>query len=371
MNGLRSILALVAALIAAGGVALFSVFHDRIAAPKVSGQKPAGCRVAWRVPVGAREEALCAVSDGWVVAGAEGGLLKVTREGSVQWRVSFSNETFTGVAVAADGRVAAATQSGRVYGLDGATGTTLWCRVTDARFQRAPQMGTREGEIALWLIAQEDGRLFCLRATDGAVVWVTEPTNRCDGEPVVWGRRVAFGNCDGAVYVVDAIDGKALGAIAVGEEDQMAGGILALADGRLVTGTRQGNLVVIDPEKRACEAKVKVSESEAFVTPVLVADGVIAMGTEEGGVTLWRRTPGGALAPGGRFEAGAAVTSLASFGDRLFALAGGTLFVLDSSGRPLQRLVIGDDAGRLAVDSAGDLACLADGALVHVKGGGR
>ena len=361
---------LAVALAAAGGAALLAVFQNRNGAVAPLQNRPAEARVAWRVAVSARDERPCPVADGWVVADAAGNVAKVAAGGRVLWRVAFSNEAFAGAAEAAGGRVVMASDSGRAFGLDGATGATLWRRETDARFRQAPLTGIRDGESVVWLVSQEDGRLFCLRASDGGVVWKTEATNRCDGEPAASKGRLAYGNCDGAVYLFSAADGQPLGSVAVGEEDQMAGGILTLKDGRLVTGTRQGNLAVINPETRACEAKVKVSEGEAFVTPVLLAGGEIAMGSDEGRVTLWRRE-GQSLAPAGLFEAGASVRSLAALGDTLFAFAGGTLFVMDSRGRLRQQLPLGDSAGRLAVNGAGEVACVVDGALVCVKGGAR
>lgn len=370
MKWSRAILVLLgAAFVAAGALALLSAFR-----PAGSGAaKPApqpSARVAWRVPVSAGDVRPCPAGSSWVLAGAGGAVEKISAGGQVLWRSAFSNESFSGASAAGAGLVVAASDTGRVFGLDAATGAARWRRETDGRFRHAPLTGQSAGGAVLWLVSQEDGRLFCLRASDGAVLWTSEATNRCDGEPVAWPGFLAYGNCDGAVYVFSAADGKPAGTIAVGDDDQMAGGVLAMPDGRLVTGTRQGNLAVVNPLSGKCEAKVKVSESEAFVTPVAVANGLVAMGTDEGQVTLWRLAPGAAApVPAGRAEAGAPVKSLAAAGGRIFALAGGALVVLDSKGGLSQRLALGDEAGPLAVSAAGELACVADGALVCVKGG--
>jgi hypothetical protein len=361
-----------AALVAACGVAIVAVFLP-VPTPSGATVSPlvqAEFRVAWRVPLIARAERPCPVVDGWVVADAAGGVMKVTLAGRVQWRVAFSNEVFVGGVEASASRVAVASEGGRVFCLDSATGGTIWKRDTDARFQHAPLAGFRNGESVLWLVSQEDGRLFCLSGSDGSVIWVTEATNRCDGEPVAWSGRIAYGNCDGAVYLYDSMTGKSKGSVEVGADDQMAGGIVALESGRLVTGTRSGSLVVINPETLSCEAKVKVSESEAFVTPAVLSSGVIAMGSEEGQVTLWRLN-GQVLSQVGCFTAGTAVKGLESVNGRFFALAGATLSVIDSLGRLVQQMSLGDDVGRLSVLATGELACVADGALVCVKGGDR
>lgn len=370
MKQAHLILLLAGVLAVAGVLALRSVFGTGRGGAEAPPQPPPALREAWRVPLSARACRPCPAAGGWVVADAAGGVTAFTADGRVSWRAAFSNEVFAGASEVGGGRVAVAAESGRVFGLDGATGATLWTSVTDARFQHAPLAGLRGDEPVLWLVSQADGRLFCLRAADGTVVWVTEATNRCDGEPAVLRASVAYGNCDGAVYVFDAGSGALRGTVSVGADDQMAGGVLALEDGRLVTGTRAGNLAVINPETATCEAKVKVSESEAFVTPVLCFGALVAMGSDEGWVTLWR-TEGPALTPAGRWQAGAAVKSLLAAGSRLYALAGGAVCEMETPDRPLRKLALGDDVGPLSARASGELACVADQALVCVKGGGR
>ena len=368
----RQIMWIFAALFACSCVVAWLAVFGRPGgdAPVALTAKPALPSVIWRVPLGARAGRPCACADGWVVADAAGGVTKVTLEGRVRWRAGLSNEVFAGAAELVGGRVAVASESGRVFCLDGATGETLWKRETEARFQHAPLAGLRGAESVLWLVSQEDGRLFCLRVRDGSVLWTAEATNRCDGEPVAWPGRVAYGNCDGAVYVFDSLNGKLLGSVEVGADDQMAGGILILDDGRLVTGTRSGHLVLVNPETRLCEASVKVSESEAFVTPAACFLRQIAMGSEEGDVTLWLREAK-VLRQTAHFATGAAVKGLAFANGRLFFLSGGSLGWVDSPAGEVARLPLGDDVGGLAVNAAGDVVCVADGAVVCVKGGRR
>ncbi len=350
------------------GVALHVKFGWRGTGAGAGGETARTARVfvAWRVPAGCRAGRPCPCPGGWVAVNATGGVMKVSFAGRVLWRAAFAGEEFAGASVTGDGRIAVASDSGRVFALDSATGVEVWRRETGARFRQPPLSGARGGEPVLWLVSQEDGRLFCLRAADGSVIWTGEETNRCDGEPAAWSGRIAYGNCDGAVYVFDADDGKRVGKIAVGDEDQMAGGILVLADGRLVTGTRAGRLVMLDPAELVCAASAEVSESEAFATPAACFGGLVAMGTDEGNLTLWR-VGAKELQPAGRFALGGKVTSLVASKDRLFALAGGTLVVI-VDGRETGRLSLGDDVGPLAIHAAGDVACVADGVLVCVKG---
>lgn len=323
--------------------------------------------VAWRVQMSANPNPPCAFADGWIVTDAAGGVTAFSPEGHRVWQTSFSNQVFDGAASLVGGVAVVATQQGRVAGLRVASGEVVWTRETEGRFQHAPLTGVRGGEPVVWLVSQEDGRLFCLRAGDGGVVWQSEATNRCDGEPVAWQGRIAYGNCDGAIYVFDADNGTLCGSVVVGSDDQMAGGVLATAGGKLVAGTRQGNLVVVNAATLKREALVNVSQSEAFIKPVEAFDGLIAVGTQEGEVVFWRAGE----KPYGRVAVGSAVSGLLFDGGRLYVVAGGSVSVLDAADRVALCLALGDEVRGPVAGRKGLLACVADRAVVCLKGGGK
>ncbi|MEI7902894.1 MAG: PQQ-binding-like beta-propeller repeat protein, partial [bacterium] len=323
--------------------------------------------VAWRVQMAAKPNRPCAFAEGRIVTDAAGGVAALSSEGRRVWQTGFSNQVFTCAAAAVGGLAVVASQQGGVAGLKAATGEVVWTRKTGGRFQHAPLTGVRSGEPVIWLMSQEDGRLFCLRASDGGVLWQSEATNRCDGEPAVCQGRIAYGNCDGALYVFDAENGTLRGSVVVGPDDQMAGGVLATVDGRWVVGTRSGNLVVVNAATLTCEARVNLSSSEAFVKPVEAFGGLIAMGTQEGEVVFWRA---GAAAVK-RVAVGAVVSGLLFDAGRLYVVAGGGLSVFESADRLTVRLALGDDVGGPVSGHPGALACVADQAVVCVRGGGR
>ena len=252
--------------------------------------------------------------------------------------------------------------------LKAGTGEVVWSVGAEARFQHQPLVGiVADGSERVWLVSQTDGQIFCLRLTDGKVMWRSEATNRCDGEPALWRGTIAYGNCDGAVYLFDAVTGAPKGSVTVGEDDQMAGGMLATGAGLLVAGTRQGHLVAVDAATKTCEAPVKVSSEEAFLKPAEAFGGLIVMGTREGEVSFWR-PDGKGLQPEGRVSLGAAVTQLAAYGGRLFVLSGGTLCVMDTpEGAPV-KVPLGDEVSGLSARCLCTVACVADGAVVCVKG---
>ncbi|MDD4018605.1 MAG: PQQ-binding-like beta-propeller repeat protein [Kiritimatiellae bacterium] len=326
-------------------------------------------RVAWRARMEARPNAPAALfPEGWVVTDEAGGVTSLSGKGGRVWRTVLSNRVFEASASVSKELVVVASLEGRVTALRTGTGEVVWSVATGARFQHQPLIGSSlEGEEVVRLVSQADGRLFCLRLADGKTVWQGEATNRCDGEPAVWEEHIAYGNCDGAVYVFDAANGALKGSVKVGEDDQMAGGMLAAGAGLLVAGTRQGNLVVVNAATQTSAARVKVSSDEAFLKPALAFGGLIAMGTREGDVTFWQ-FDGKGLQPKGRVPPGASVEQVCACGDRLFVLSGGALRVMDAvDGEPV-KVPLGDEVYGLTARCRCSVACVADGAVVCVKG---
>jgi outer membrane protein assembly factor BamB len=333
---------------------------------------PGVLAVRWRAPLAARPAPPCAFPDGWIVADAAGGVTALSPDGAPLWHTAFSNQVFdAGAAVAAEVAVVASRQ-GQVAALRTDTGRTVWARETGASFQCAARVGTAGGGPVVWLLSQADGQLVCLSLKDGTPVWKSEPTNRSDGEPLVWRGLVAYGNCDGAVHVFDAETGRLKGSVAVGADDQMAGGVLAAGEGLFVAGTRQGRLAVVDPAALALAAQVGVSESEMFVTPVAAFDGLVATGTLEGDA-VFCRFEGKTLRVASRVPLKGRVTELAFAGGRLYALAGGDLCALSGPQGAVSRVALGDDVYGLSAAPEGGVVCVADQAVVCVQqqGGGQ
>lgn len=338
-------------------------------APSPARAPRAQAAARWRVPFAARPTPPCTAGDGWIVADEAGGVTALAADGSVRWRAALSNQIVEAAAAVSDGAAVVASRKGEVTALRVDDGRVVWSRATDGLFLRAPRAGVVDGEPAVWLVSQADGQLFCLRTRDGAVIWRGEPTNRCDGEPVVWQGRIAYGNCDGAVYLFDAATGAARGKIEVGTDDQMAGGLLVLPDGRLIGGTRQGHLVAVDPDARKVVARTAVAQSEAFATPVVAFGGELATGTPDGEI-VFCRLEADALRVTGRVTLGTSeVGELVFAGGRLFALSGGELCVLAAPQGVVTRLAVGDDVYGLSVGARGGVVCVADQAVVCVEGG--
>lgn len=331
--------------------------------------QPAVWRIAWRATCSdAQPNAPTPLPpNNWVVSDTAGGVTALSHQGQRLWQTICSNQIFEAAAWASQTQVVVASLKGQVFAFYPETGALCWTTQLDARFQHQPLSGYLPDQTAvLWLVSQSDGSLFCLRQKDGKLLWQSDPVNRCDGKPTLWSGGLAYGNCDGAVHVFDSATGHRVGSVVIGSEDQMAGSLLALAPDALATGTRQGHLVVVNPLTLLCEARVKVSESEAFLSPLLAFDGLIAMGTQEGMVSFWRFEKSG-LQPAGHVTVDRPVDALAFNDNQLFVLAGGTLSIFGAVDTLQQRLMLGDEVYGLTLINATMAACVADGAILCLK----
>ena len=138
-------------------------------------------------------------------------------------------------------------------------------------------------------------------------------------------------------------------------------------DGVVVcAGTRQGNLVAVDVERLKLLAQVQVSVEEAFLAPVRLPDGIVAMGNREGDLSFWR-LEGDTFRAEGRVSLGVPVEQLDSFGGRLFALAGGKLAVIDARDAVPTLIALGDDVYGLTARGRDSIVCVADGMVVCIE----
>ncbi|MCL1922166.1 MAG: PQQ-like beta-propeller repeat protein, partial [Kiritimatiellaeota bacterium] len=140
--------------------------------------------VKWRVPISSGVECLDADSNGWVAGERSGRITALESDGGIRWQVAFSNCNWQGIlALPCSSEVVAVSLHGTVCMLNLDSGKTLWTRETDGTFMHAPLWGEIGETPVLYLISQSDSTIFCLRENDGEVLWKSEPSNRCDGQP--------------------------------------------------------------------------------------------------------------------------------------------------------------------------------------------
>jgi hypothetical protein len=182
-----------------------------------------------------------------------------------------------------------------------------------------------------------------------------------------------FGNCDGVVYVHDDQTGKLLGTIETGgQEDPMAGDMVVLESGLMVTGTYLGNFLLLDPKAMTCLDKVKIAGGEAFATPVAIGYTTVAMGTPDGRITLWNVRER-KLKSLGEIQVSKDGIDEMVFDkkDTIWFIAGRTFGRVSVRDKQVQTFNIGDNMKCLTVNYDGTLALIADGDVVCIDTSSR
>ena len=298
--------------------------------------------------------------------------------------VASENENLQGIATLSDGGVIAVSLQGKVslwyVNLSGdpllkTERLTLPFLETEGSFMHAPLVGNIGGEEMMWLISQGDSVIYCLRIVGEKreykrldVVWKSEPTNRCDGRPAEWGGYLAYGNCNGVVYVHDAATGALHGTIDTGgQSDPMAGVMLAMPSGLMFIGTYLGNFLMIDPVAKTCLDKVKIADRESFATPVAIGETTVAMGTPDGRITLWETRDRKFKSIGEITIGKDGIDEMVFYKGKLWVLAGSSLSRVDVTSRTVTAFNIGDNMRCLTINpSDGTMALIADGDVVCI-----
>lgn len=343
-----------------------------MAAASAAPQPPASARFwhrDWSRPAGAALAAAPAsLNDGWVAATENGRLTALDSRGRILWTQTLTNMTVSGSPVLAGNTLVTAGADGQVTALDAATGLPAWQTRLEATFRHGPLPLHIGNSWQVVLLCASNGVLHCLDAARGRTLWTSKSTNRSDGMPATDGQVIAYGNCDAAIHLFAAATGAFIASIPVGDDAQMAGGVL-LHNGRVYGGTRTGHLVCVDTATRAIAWKTKVSEGQAFATPVAAQDTLI-MGSPEGVVTALSAPDGNTL---WQTPLTHPVASLCILDDAVFALAEGRLCGLRlKDGARFVELPIGDSVtgpalqgGRLAVSDDGGTIITFIGDIQH------
>lgn len=233
---------------------------------------------------------------GWIALTSQGRLTALDATGGARWSQFVTNTAYAAAPVAVGGRVLTLTQGGQLAAWRSSDGAPVWQALVEGRFSQSPLPFMRGALPAVGVISTQDGRITCLDLATGTQVWQSESTQRTDGSMAADARWIAFGNCDAAIYAYAVANGQRAARISVGEQAQMAGGV-AIADGRVYGGTRDGRLVCAEVEAARLLWSVEISASELFTTPLLLGDRVV-IGTGDGdlvalnsetGKLLWRR----------------------------------------------------------------------------------
>ncbi|MDA3925451.1 MAG: PQQ-binding-like beta-propeller repeat protein [Kiritimatiellae bacterium] len=283
------------------------------------------------------------------------------------WRITLEKASFANSGAVISNTLVLSSSEGNVFCLNPDNGDVLWKKTFDATFTHPPLCGSIGGEPALWLLSQSDGAIYALKAANGMTIWSSEETNRSDGNAVLWAGTIAYGNCDGAVYLFNALTGVKLFSVPIGESDQMAGTPLVTQQGVLWIGTREGKLALVDLTSRKLISTLDLSEEEAFVQPVSAFDNRVAMGVSEGVLSLCSVESGKVVVDADKpFAFG--IDSLIYDGSLLYVFTGGILTAVNSKLKTEASLNIGDDLSGAVLLGDGLLAVIVDKSLLLIKG---
>ena len=200
---------------------------------------PAPGAPLWRcVPGGPLRGAPALDEGGLYVAGKEGVLCALTRDGALRWTSQPIGAPIRQTPVIAAGRVIVGTESGEIVACRTDDGTVAW---------RAPTGAPATGGLAVArgtvYVGDAYGRLHALDAAHGRPAWPYpfQARKRIAAAPVVRREMVIVGDCADALYFVDAHRGRELWP-PVDLEDRITASVAA-AGAHVFAGTREGRLV--------------------------------------------------------------------------------------------------------------------------------
>jgi outer membrane protein assembly factor BamB len=118
------------------------------------------------------------------------------------------------------------------------TNNVLWSYMTQNSIRSSPVLSN--GNV---YVGSDDGRLYCLDASNGTLLWNYTTTKQMSSTPTVSNGKVYVGSYDGNVYCIDAFNGS------MRWEFQTNGIVKAsptVSNGRVYVGSYSGNLYCLD-----------------------------------------------------------------------------------------------------------------------------
>ena len=189
------------------------------------------------------------------------------------------HETFLAPLLYTGSRLIVAAESGRVYSLSPKDGQKTWVYAAGGQIRGTPNFSVGDGKDPDRLIVMtgEEGVVHGVDLSNGQRLWMSRPTERCDGHVAVAGERVVFGNCVAAIFSLSVKTGKTLSKIELGKGHEMAGGT-ALWGGKAFGGTRSGALACADLAAGTLLWMREDTAGELFTTPAVTAEKVVYIG---------------------------------------------------------------------------------------------
>lgn len=250
---------------------------------------------------GALQWALATTDDADTAAGqAEDGSLRFTagrvlyateRDLTVRWRISLPSKLYSSPVVLADGTTILGCQDDKLYCIT-PTGTVRWSYATGGDVDATPAVTNQ-----VIYVGSDDGYVYAIDVSDGQLRWKTRVGGYVRaGVALGLDRRVVVGTFGPTPRIValDRENGHEAWSVPVtGGPPTGDWGVLSAAmvdrEGRYAVGTPLGQLWLIERNGQVT-ARVNVG-SPIDSAPVLLRDGVIAVGTDSGTLFLLADIP--------------------------------------------------------------------------------
>jgi outer membrane protein assembly factor BamB len=166
--------------------------------------------------------------------------------GEIQPESSFSfkaGDEIWAAPVVADGRVLVASLDGKLYSLDGRTGSVQWSFSSSSGLVTTPVVIDQSV-----LVGGFDDKLFSVSLASGEVRWTTSVSNWIFSTPRVEDGRAYFGDFDGVLHAVNVNSGAEEWTLALNRGEIR--GAVAVVDDFVVVGTDSGWLVGVNKQQR-------------------------------------------------------------------------------------------------------------------------
>ena len=278
-----------------------------------------------------------------------------------QWSFTTGSDVYSSPAVA-DGKVYIGANDGKIYCLNAATGALIWTYKTgiDAR---SPAVADGRVYVGSW-----DDKVYCLDAATGASLWNFTTGGGVYSSPAVAGGKVYVGSYDSKVYCINAITGAFIWSYTTGG---LVYSSPAVADGKVYVGSRNGNLYCLN----AVEGTLNWSYTtggDIYSSPAVVA-GRVYVGSDDTKVYCLNATTGESLwncTTGDNVQSSPAVADsnvfVGSSDGRVYCLdaENGTFIWNYTTGNVYSSPAVAD--GKVFVGSSNKFYCLnaADGAFI-------
>jgi outer membrane protein assembly factor BamB len=175
-------------------------------------------------------------------------------------------------------RVIVGDLAGTVHAVATRDGSKLW--TVDTRSPIRASGNAAAADAMNVVIANDSGKVLCLSAAKGDVVWTAQAADRINGAPAISGDTVYVGSCDAKLMALGLADGAVRFTADMGA---LSGGSAAVLADRLVIGTDEGRVVCLSTTengKRLWTYEQIAGGAMAYASPA-VADGVVVIGARD------------------------------------------------------------------------------------------